>query len=392
LRRRAGLELREAASSAEPVRFAGCEYEFDLRPCLAPSIAPRQRSVIVSRVLNVVCTGAGWAARERHLPSLTHDPRVRVVGVVDPKPERAAELASRYSIPNASNSLDEPWTSEVDCLVVGAPPFRHGEIAEIAIERGWHCLCEKPFVIPSRHGAQLVERARAAGLVLAVVHNFQFSRAGSRLFELIESGRLGTLEAVHGFQLSNPSRHIPPWADSLPGGLFLDEGPHLLYLTRRILGRLEIRSADARLDGNRVRDVAVTFAHESLWATMTMSFNASIFEWHLVVVGSKGVGAFDIIRDLLIVVPNDGLHKARDVLRSSRAMIVGHAAGFASSGYQFARKQLFYGNDEVAKRFVDAVEGRPDRIRWMTGEEGVAVVACLEEILTRVGVELSPRP
>jgi scyllo-inositol 2-dehydrogenase (NADP+) len=342
--------------------------------------------------VNVVCTGAGWAARQRHLPSLARDPRVRVVGIVDPDPERASRLARRYSIPNASTSLDGPWTSSVDCLVVGAPPFRHAELADQALERGWHCVCEKPFVLPAARGAELVERARGAGLILAVVHNFQFSRAGRRLFELIESGRLGALEAVHGFQLSNPNRHIPSWAADLPGGLFLDQGPHLLYLTRRILGKLELRSADARLDGNRIRDVAVTFDHDTLWATMAMSFNASIFEWQLVVVGSKAVAAFDLIRDILLVIPNDGLHKGRDVLRSSSAMLLGHAAGFASSGFRFAQKRLAYGNDEVVGRFVDAVEGRPERIRWMTGEDGVAAVACLEEILTRVGVELAPAP
>ena len=342
--------------------------------------------------MNVVCAGAGWAARERHLPSLAREPRVRVVGIVDPNPERARELARRYSIPNTSTSFDEPWTSAVDCLMVGAPPLKHAELAQTALDRGWHCLCEKPFVVPAARGAELVESARAAGLVLAVVHNFQFSRAGTQLFELIEAGRLGALEAVHGFQLSNPSRNIPVWAASLPGGLFLDEGPHLLYLTRRILGKLEIRSADARLDGNRVRDVAVTFDHDRLWATMTMSFNASIFEWQLVVVGSEGVAAFDITRDILVVVPNDGLHKGRDVLRSSSAMLLGHAAGFVTSGFQFARRRLVYGNDNVASRFVDAVEGRPERIRWMTGEDGVAAVACLEEILTRVGVELQPAP
>jgi predicted dehydrogenase len=339
--------------------------------------------------VNVLCAGAGWAVRERHLPSLSRDPRVRVIGIVDPKAERASELARRHAVPHAATTFDEPWTEEVDCLMVGAPPLRHGELVQLALERGWHCLCEKPFVIPSARGAELVERARDARLVLAAVHNFQFSRAGTQLFELIEAGELGDLEAVHGFQLSNPSRNIPPWAGDLPGGLFLDEGPHLLYLTRRILGALEVRSADARLDGNRVRDVAVTFDHETLWATMTMSFNASIFEWQLVVVGSRAVAAFDLVRDLLVVVPNDGLHKGRDVLRSSSAMVLGHARGFVTSGWRFARRSLLYGNEQVVQRFVDAVEGRRERIDWMTGEDGVAAVACEEEILTRVGVELA---
>ncbi len=341
--------------------------------------------------LAVACVGAGWSTRERHLPSLARDPRVRVVGVVDPHPERAAALAERYSIPNAGSSLDEPWTADVDCLTIGAPPWKHGDLVETALERGWHCLCEKPFVLPSARGVALGQRARKLGLAVGVVHNFQFSRAGKRLFELIEAGRLGTIEAVHGFQLSNPRRRLPAWAADLPGGLFTDETPHLLYLTRRILGRLEVRSADARLDGGGIRDISVTLDHDAIWASLTMSFNASVFEWQLVVVGSQAVAAFDVVRDILVVVPNDRDHTPKDVLRSSSAMVLGHVGGFVASGVELARGRLLYGNDEICRRFVDAALGDRERLRWLTAEDGAAVVACIEEILRRVGVEPLPQ-
>ena len=53
-----------------------------------------------ARPLRVTCVGAGWATRERHLPALAADPRVRVLGVIDPHPERAAasRIASRLRI------------------------------------------------------------------------------------------------------------------------------------------------------------------------------------------------------------------------------------------------------------------------------------------------------
>jgi predicted dehydrogenase len=341
--------------------------------------------------VNVACAGAGWAMRERHLPSLARDPRVRLLGIVDPHPERARAIAERFSIPNWSTSLDEPWAADVQCLTVGSPPWTHGDLVETALERGWHCLSEKPFVTPSARGAELAERADELGLVLAVVHNFQFSRAGCRLFELVDSGRLGAIEAVHGFQLSNPRRRLPHWVSRLPGGLFYDETPHLLYLTRRILGRLDVLSAMGRAEGDELRGVSVAFEHDSVWSTLTMTFNASVFEWQLVVVGSEAVAAFDIVRDVLVVLPNDGSHKARDVLRSSSAMIFGHARGFASSGLQMVRRRLLYGNDEACRRFVDAVEGNRDRIAGMTGHDGTEVVACLEQILDRVGLETRSR-
>ena len=51
------------------------------------------------------------------------------------------------------------------------------------------------------------------------------------------------------------------------------------------------------------------------------------------------------------------------------------------------RGRLTYGNDEVVHRFVDAVLGDHERIRWMTADDGHAVVDCLEEIVRRAGLE-----
>jgi len=328
----------------------------------------------------------------RHLPALKADPRVRVLGVVDKHPDRAQAAARAFELPHWGTSLDDGWLDQVDCLTIGTPPTSHAELIGVAVERGWHCLCEKPFALPAREAGVLVDAARDAGLVLAVVHNFQFSRSGGRLFDLVESGRLGPVQAVYAFQLSNPRRRLPYWYRTLPGGLFLDEAPHLLYLTRRVLGRLETRSVDARLEGNEIRDLSATFEHESIWASLSMSFSASVSEWQFVVIGGEAVAALDVFRDVLLVLPNDGSHRAREILRSSGVMAFGHLAGVVSSGLRLVGRRLLYGNDEVIRRFVDAVDGRPERLRWMSGEDGQAVVASIEDLLARAGVEPAPRP
>lgn len=336
--------------------------------------------------VSVVCIGAGWATGERHLPALKHDQRVRVVGIIDTHLDRAKALARRFDVPNTGTSLDAPWLAHADCVTIGAPPYQHGDLVEQALEQGLHCLCEKPFVLPSQRAADLAAVARDKRLVLAVVHNFQFARSGRRLFELVEGGKLGEIGAVYGVQLSNKRRRLPNWHRDLPGGLFVDEAPHLLYLIRRLLGTLEPRAVDARLDGNEVRDLVATFQHDSIWALLSMNFDSSVSEWQFVVVGSEAVAALDVFRDLLIVVRNDRSHRALDVLRSSAALVGGHVAGFAASGTRMAGRRLSYGNDEVVHRFVDAVEGRSDRIDWMTGEDGCAVVTCLEVLLERTGL------
>jgi predicted dehydrogenase len=312
---------------------------------------------------------------------------VRVIGIVDRHSERAAKAAREFHLPNWGTSLDEQWVANAECLTVGTPPLDHAELIATALERGWHCLSEKPFAMPVERGAELAEEAKEKRLVLCVVHNFQFSRSGARLFDLAEGGALGRIEAVYAFQLSNPKRRLPHWYRELPGGLFFDESPHLLYLLRRLLGRLEPRTVDARLEGNEIRDLVATFEHASIWATLSMSFGASVSEWQFVVVGTEAIAALDIFRDILVVLPNDGGHRAREILRASAYAVGGHLAGVVTSGARMVRKRLSYGNTEVVGRFVDAIEGRPDRARWMTADDGVAVVAAIDTLLRRAGIE-----
>jgi scyllo-inositol 2-dehydrogenase (NADP+) len=340
--------------------------------------------------LKVVSVGAGWVTRARHLPALKRDRRVEVIGIIDRHPERAEAAARAFKLPHWGTSLDEEWTADAQCLTVGTPPLAHAEIVGTALGRGWHCLCEKPFALPASRASELVATAQQSGLVLAVVHNFQYSRSGAHLFELVGKGTLGTIEAVYAFQLSNPLRRLPSWYQELPGGLFLDEAPHLLYLMRRVLGgRLEPRTVDARRAGTEIRDLVATFEHETIWANLAMSFTASVSEWQFVVVGDRAVAALDVFRDILLVVPNDGSHRAREILRSSARVVGGHLAGVASSGVRLVGRRLDYGNEEVVRRFVDAATGLPDRLAWISGEDGRAVVACLETILARAGIELA---
>lgn len=338
--------------------------------------------------IRVACIGAGWATSNRHLPALRRDRRVRLVGIVDRHLERARAAAEKFDVPVAADSLAGAWTNEVDCVTIGTPPSEHAACVEAALERGWHCLCEKPFVLPSRRGAELTEIARKDDLVLAAVHNFQFARAGQRLFELIDSEALGVLHALYAFQLSNPRRGLlPTWYRSLNGGLFLDEASHLLYLMRRVLGRLETRQVDGRVVGTEVRDINATFAHETIWATLAMSFDSSISEWTFTVIGSEATAVWDIFRDLVIVLPNDDRHRARDVLASSRRLLTSHAGGFVRSGFGLIRHRLSYGNDQVVRRFLDAVEGDRERLQGIDGRDGCEVVACIEDLLAPLGLQ-----
>jgi len=312
--------------------------------------------------LRVALVGAGWVATHRHLPSLRANPRVEIVGLVDHNESRGAEVARKFGIARSASSVDLgalPWLAEVDAVVIGTPPQTHHAVASRALSLGKHVLTEKPFALTVAEGEDLSERADAAGRMLAVVHNFQFSRAFVRLLSDVAAGRLGEPAAIEAHQFSNPNRRLPIWYGDLPGGLFFDESPHLLYLLRRLAGgELAVEAAHAVKNraGGRTPDLLSAFFRtgSGVSARMTLNFVAPVSEWFVSVAGSKAMGIVDIFRNVYVRLPNDGAHVTATALRTSALATLRHWAGSARPGIEFLLGRAMYGNREVMRRFAEA--------------------------------------
>jgi predicted dehydrogenase len=205
-----------------------------------------------------------------------------------------------------------------------------------------------------------------------------------RAKELMARGELGEVQWALGFQTSSWRRRLPTWFHDLPGGLFFDEAPHLLYLMGHFLGELQVESSwrdatgsqnapservEARLQGEKAG------GHLSIW------FGAPTSEWLLVVFCTDGTLVLDLFRDLLVHLPPEKGHGPRDVVGSVLRGSLQAWGGIASSGARYLRGRQFYGHDLLVRRFIDAlVEGSEPPV---TAREGWGVVGIMEEILRR---------
>lgn len=336
--------------------------------------------------LRVVCVGAGWVTTHRHIPALRRDARAHVVGVVDTHEDRARSVAERHRLAHWGTDLDASWVREADCAMVGTPPTSHYSVVTALLDRGLHVLCEKPLAMRPAEAEAMNALAEACSRVLAVVHNFQFSRGMTRARALIESGALGDLVGVYAVELSNPRRRLPTWYRSLPGGLFYDEAPHLLYLLRGVLGELEPPRVAARVvrsgSSSEIAQLDAVFPHPAVWTQLIMNFASPLSEWQLVVVGARQLVAVDIFRDVSVVFPNDGRHEAREVLGTTIRGVGEHVGGVMRSGFGHFSGRLLYGNVEVVRRFLDSVStGRS--AGGISGRDGLAVVQLLHDLLDR---------
>ena len=340
----------------------------------------------------MACFGAGWVTTHRHIPTMRRHGGFDVVCLADRREERAREAAARVKVPHyerAEGVGELGVRDRIEAVTCGTAPFAHHRVIRSALEAGKHVLTEKPFTMTLDEGEELATLARERGLVLAVVHNFQFAPSVRRLRRWMENGRLGQVRAVWATQLSNPARRLPTWFDELPGGLFYDESPHLIYMARALAGgelervSVTVHSSTRGLLNTPAQIDAQMRAGE-VPVSIQMNFEAPVSEWHVAVLGDNGLGVVDLFRDIAVFTPNDRDHKAADVIRTSTSASWHHWLGYLRSGPGHVLGRLRYGNDEVFARFHAAVRsGTPPEA--ISSDDALAVLRVQHWILEAGG-------
>ncbi len=314
-----------------------------------------------SDVLRIAAVGLGWVTTSRHIPAVQRTEGTVLAGVIDPNPEKVEAARRRFRVLRGSATADPDridWLDEIDAVTIGTPPPTHFALAREFLRRGKHVLVEKPMTTTPAEAQVLIDTASSAGRMLAVVHNFQFAKSIMRLRRLLEQGKLGEIRGIMGVQLSNPRRRLPAWYEDLALGLFTDESPHLLYLVHA-LARAELRLDHAEILPSPASQrtpqlVQMLLNGGGIPVQLTMHFDAPLSEWHVAVLGTRGMAVADIFRDVLVMTGNDGAHHAPDILRTSLAAASSHFRGTIASGVRLSAHSLLYGNDEVMVRFAAA--------------------------------------
>lgn len=337
--------------------------------------APRQEAVPV----RVGIIGGGWVATARHIPAFRRDRRTRIVGIADRTASRAAAVARRFGIAVHTTRWPE-LCGQVDLVSICTPPWTHAAMTIEALSRGCHVLVEKPMATSTDDAVAMQTAAVAAGRHLCVAHNFLFARSVQKALALVAAGRLGSVRTVFAHQWSSPRRRLPTWYEQLPGGLFYDEAPHMVYLIRAFLGDLTVLAASTRSAGaGRADSVSSRFAGRHGEATLEMIFGSPLSEWVMAVIGSEGAVLLDLFRDICVVLGSDHGHRAIDVLRTSLSAMAQHTGGVIASGWRLLGGRLSFGHHRLVRMFVDSVLGfRPLPV---SAGDGLAVVRVLDAIL-----------
>lgn len=339
--------------------------------------------IIKSGKIRVGIVGAGWVSTMRHIPSFKRDKRAVVSAVLDRNPAKAEMTARKFRIPHYFEKLEDFLQEPLDVVSVCTPPFMHTPVVSEALRAGKHVLVEKPMTMTSGEGKRLEALAAEKNVLLCPAHNFLFSHSMQKAQAILQKGEAGEIRWALGIHLSSWQRRLPVWFNELPGGLFFDEAPHILYLMRHFLGSLKIEGSwlnyNAGDSSPKTERVEARLRGERGNGYMTMWTGAPFSEWYLALFCSRAVLVLDLFRDIFIHLPPEKAHNARDVLDLPLRLTRQVWSGIGGTGIRLARKQLFYGHDVLVRRFLDAViNGVESPVASRTGWE---VIGLIEDIL-----------
>lgn len=188
--------------------------------------------------MRVAIIGCGLIGHKR-ARSLPAD--VKLAAVADKNHSRAQQLAAQHP----GCEVEPDWQSciarpDVDVVIVSTVNDALARVTGAAVRHGKHVLVEKPAARRAEELRPVVEMARQAGVVVKVGFNHRFHPAFLKARELCDNGEIGPLLYVrgrygHGGRLGY-DREWRADPDLSGGGELLDQGVHLIDLSRWFLG------------------------------------------------------------------------------------------------------------------------------------------------------------
>lgn len=255
--------------------------------------------------------GFGEVALHGHWPAYAESRQLTIVAVVERSAERRDLARSLSPALRAYETLDALAAAEtLDFIDICTPPALHGAPMLAGLERGWHVVCEKPFLID----ADLLRRARALaearGVAAVPVHNWKLAPIVREATARLRRGDIGRLERVEfeterlrDFKGADPDR--PNWRRDpaiAGGGILMDHGWHALYLAldwfeddvRRVDASFHRPGPDAVEDEATVR---LTFDRGA--ASIALTWNGTARRNSMQLAGDRG--SITIADDRLLV-------------------------------------------------------------------------------------------
>lgn len=147
----------------------------------------------MTNIVKVAVIGAGMMGRN-HLKTYKNLQGVELVGVYDIFPEAREKAAEMFGI-KAFSSLEEV-AQNVDAVSVVTTSVTHADVGEFFLNRGIHCMMEKPLATTEEGCKRLINAAAKNNVTLLVGHIEQFNPAVEQMHKILhDTSKIRSLTA-----------------------------------------------------------------------------------------------------------------------------------------------------------------------------------------------------
>lgn len=341
--------------------------------------------------MRVALVGCGRIAAW-HLSALQALDGLQIVATCDRDKYRAGQFAAMVQGATAYTDLGALLAEQKpDAVHILTPPDSHADLAVQAMEAGAHVLVEKPMTVSVEAAERMVAAARERGVRLCVNHNYLFKPSVSKARQLVASGEIGEVIYVNSYYgLSGEATAYSGqggrfhWAWRLPGGVFTNFLPHLLYLQLAFLGTVEaVKGVTLTMpeEGDTLpTDLGVLLQGPRAFGTMTISMRTKPYAKYVDIYGTQGIVHADLVREVCTV---HKPHRAPKML--SKALFNLEDSTQLATGTVVNMAQVALGRMKSMPELYTLIRLFYDSLRRgvevpVPGEAGREVVALMQDI------------
>lgn len=240
---------------------------------------------------------------KRHCAVVQGFSQSKLSAVIDVNPAALAslELPSEVSQWSSFEDFVSQDQNETDVISICTPNGSHIELAQLAIENGYHVVIEKPIGISSKKISALIELAHLKQLNIFVVKQNRYSPPIKWLKDIVQNNVLGSLFMVQiNCYWNRDDRYYAAnsWRGSLEldGGVLFTQFSHFIDIMHWVFG--DIHSIRTHLENfthqesTEFPDTGVSHFIFDNGALGSINFSTSIydrnFESSISVIGEKG--------------------------------------------------------------------------------------------------------
>jgi UDP-N-acetylglucosamine 3-dehydrogenase len=226
-----------------------------------------------------------------------------LVGIADVDAARAKEIGEKYGVPYYTGF--EELLPKVDAVSIAVPTTLHYRIAARFLEKGIHCLVEKPIAGCLEEAEEISNLATENNLRLAIGHIERFNPAVLQLKKIIDRGVLGDLLIIS-------TRRVGPYVPRIRDvGIVIDSATHDIGVANYLVDAYprEVYSRTGSLIHQKEDYAIIVLDFGKTTASIEVNWFTPRKVRTLVATGSRGIAYLDYIDQSLIVNNSHGMEK-----------------------------------------------------------------------------------